>query len=151
MLFQKFRAMRKNMFHCHRPGLHCEGLLLKRKTLAQVNLLLIKKKQKNMSDYQNNQVIKNAKTQRYEMDVEGHTAFVEYEEDGNNVALTHTEVPNELRGKGIAAILVKKTLEKIKADNKTFSPICPYVLSFVKRNPEWKSMVDENFEGRAAL
>lgn len=104
-----------------------------------------------MNDYKNNQVIKNVNKQRYEMEVEGYTAFVEYEERGNNVALVHTNVPEELRGKGIAGVLVSKTLEKVKADRKTFTPECPYIFSFVKRNQQWKELVDKNFEGFSDL
>lgn len=100
-----------------------------------------------MSQYQNLPLFKNEKLSRFELEVEGHIAFIEFEISGENYALTHTSVPYELRGKGIAGILVKKTFEHLEAEGKTMSPFCTYIHSYVKRNQEWKPMVSENYEG----
>ncbi|MCF6243247.1 MAG: N-acetyltransferase, partial [Bacteroidales bacterium] len=59
----------------------------------------------------------------------------------NNIYLTHTEVPLQLRGKGIGTALVKLVLENIKQKDLTLIPLCPFVALYIKRNPEWKSLV----------
>jgi predicted GNAT family acetyltransferase len=78
---------------------------------------------------------------RFELVVEGHTAFIEYEQDDDLLALIHTEVPAELGGKGVGAAIVEKTFEYAKEHNLRVVPICPFVGTYLKRHPEWESIV----------
>ena len=52
---------------------------------------------------------------RYEMNVAGQVAFIDYRREGRIIALTHAEVPAALNGRGIGSALVRGTLEQIKA------------------------------------
>lgn len=88
---------------------------------------------------------KNEETQRFELSYEGHTAFIEYKETSSTVALIHTEAPAALSGTGAAAALVEKTLQHIQESGKTVSPYCPYVYAFIKKNPQWKTLVSPRF------
>lgn len=90
-------------------------------------------------------IIKNEEKSRFELDVDGHIAFIDYKETSSTIALIHTEAPSELAGSGAAAAIVEKTLQHIKDAGKTVSPYCPYVFAFIKKHPEWKELVSPRF------
>ena len=43
---------------------------------------------------------------RYEFDLGGHTAYIDYEKDNGTIVLTHTFVPEAYEGRGVGAQLV---------------------------------------------
>lgn len=86
-------------------------------------------------------LIDNAENKRYEFHIDGHLPRIEYIKAQDNIYLTHTEVPTELEGKGIATKLVTSVLEDIKLKELTLVPMCPFVAMYIKRHPEWKSLV----------
>lgn len=94
---------------------------------------------------------KNEELSRFELEYEGHTAFIEYKETSRNYALVHTESPEELAGTGAASALVEKTLQFIADAGKTVSPYCPFVYAFIKKHPEWKKIVSTHFPGYEEL
>ncbi|XDD51014.1 GNAT family N-acetyltransferase [Leptospira sp. WS92.C1] len=55
--------------------------------------------------------------------------------------LISTYVPHELRGKGIAADLVKTALDKARSLDKKIIPSCSYVISFLGRHPAYNDLV----------
>jgi uncharacterized protein len=62
-----------------------------------------------------NQLILNQEKKRFELEVEGKIAFIEYILNNENIMfLTHTEVPIGLEGKGAGSAIVLKTLTYIK-------------------------------------
>lgn len=65
-------------------------------------------------ELENIELVKNETDKQFEMVVEGHKAFIQYQELPNKIALVHTEVPEELGGKGVGTALVEKTLNSIK-------------------------------------
>ncbi len=79
---------------------------------------------------------------RFELEVKGHIAFTEYERNGNRIFLTHTEVPKELEGTGVGAVLVEKTLEYIEVKSWKLVPYCPYVQAYLRKHPEWTRILD---------
>ena len=86
-------------------------------------------------------LINNEEKRRYEFHVGDKVAFSEYIRAKDKIYLTHTEVPEELAGKGIGSALIGKVLETIKENDLTLVPLCPFVALYLKRNPEWKSLV----------
>jgi len=95
-----------------------------------------------------NAVRDNKREQRFEMRLtEGKTAFIQYEKAGEGaLALTHTEVPEEFEGKGIGGALVKKTFEIIQEENLKIVPTCPFISVYLKRHPEYQSLVASTSE-----
>lgn len=85
----------------------------------------------------------NKDDQAFEMDISGNIAFIGYEEDGDTIILTHTEVPEALEGKGIGSVLVTKTLNYIEAEGRKIIAQCPFVASYIKRHPEWNRIVEK--------
>ena len=79
---------------------------------------------------------------RFEALVDGHLAVVEYRYDGGRLVFTHTFVPPELRGRGVAERLVRAALEWARAEGKSIVPLCSYVAAFVRRHAEFQTLVD---------
>ena len=86
-------------------------------------------------------VTDNPDKKRYEVTVDGSTAFIEYIKAKDKIYLTHTEVPTTLEGKGIGSTLVLKVLEDIERKDLTLVPLCPFVAMYLKKHPEWKKLV----------
>lgn len=53
----------------------------------------------------------------------------------------HTFVPEHCRGQGVADKLVQCGLEFARNNNYKVIPSCPVVGAYIKRNPEYKHMV----------
>lgn len=97
-----------------------------------------------MSDVQSypGTVRRNSAANRYEIELGGHLAVAEYETgpDGR-VTFTHTFVPPELRGKGLAEKLVRRALEDARTEGRRIVAACSYVAVFIERNPEFKPLL----------
>lgn len=92
-----------------------------------------------------NSLIDRPEKNRFEMDVEGMKAHVDYIINKNGVIyLTHTEVPKELEGKGVASEMLKQIMKEIENREYSLIPICPFVKTYLSRQPEWKKLLDEH-------
>lgn len=89
-------------------------------------------------------LVNNKELQRFELEVDGYTAFIEYKESGKQMILIHTEVPAELEGQGVGTAIVEKTLESLEANQQKLVPLCPFVISFLKRHPEWNRLLSDS-------
>ena len=96
-------------------------------------------KQNEMS-YENNPLHVNTTERRFEMNVDRHTAFINYKQGGKKVYLIHTEVSSEIEGKGVATSLVEKTLQYLDEHQLKLVPLCAFVQSYVQKHPEWKRL-----------
>ena len=83
----------------------------------------------------------NAGENRFETTVDGHQSVAEYELRDGGIVFTHTFVPPELRGRGIAAKLVQHALEYARDQKLRVVPLCSYVADYIERHPEFKPMV----------
>jgi hypothetical protein len=91
--------------------------------------------------YQETQLIDNKEQHSYELWVENKRSFIDYKLENDQSVLLHTEVPEELEGKGIAAALVEKTFQYLEEQNMKVVPVCSYVLTYLKRYPKWNHLV----------
>lgn len=80
--------------------------------------------------------------QRFELRAQGQTAFIDYTRAEGQVALTHTEVPEALRGQGVGGRLVQGTLDLVRARGEQVLPQCGFVAAYLKRHPEQQDLVD---------
>jgi len=78
---------------------------------------------------------------RFELDVDGDTAFANYRLTPAAVIITHTETPRALRGQGIASRLVEGALKLIRADGRKVIAACGFVAVYLRRHPEYADMV----------
>ena len=78
---------------------------------------------------------------RFETHVDGLQCEADYQLDGQVVRMTHTVVPSQLEGRGIAAALVNTALSWARAQAYKVDPQCSYVRIYIKRHPEWQDLV----------
>ncbi len=90
-------------------------------------------------------VSENKEKKRFEVTLDGKVAVIEYIRAEDKMYLTHTEVPNEFEGKGIASKMVKQVLQKIKDEGLKLVPLCPFIASYIKRHPEWKEILAKGY------
>ena len=56
------------------------------------------------------------------------------------MTITHTGVPPEFEGRGIAARLVNKAIEDARHEHFKIHPVCSYVVAQFRRHPEWADL-----------
>jgi predicted GNAT family acetyltransferase len=78
---------------------------------------------------------------RYIVDLEGQTAFLQYERTLNTISLVHTEVPTAFRGRGVASALTRFALEAARAEDVVVVPRCPFVQAYIRRHPEFAALL----------
>jgi len=86
-------------------------------------------------------VTRNAAARRFELAVEGHTAFIDYREDGDRMVLVHTEVPQALGGRGIGTRLARGALDLARQEGRRLELRCDFLQGFVERNPEYRDLL----------
>lgn len=86
-------------------------------------------------------VTNNETAQRYEARPDGLLALLEYHRAGDRIVYTHTEVPSALEGRGVGSALAKMALDEARAANLSIVPRCPFVAAYIKRHPEYASLV----------
>lgn len=82
-----------------------------------------------------------AAAQRFEIILDGHSSELTYTREGERIVFTHTFVPPELRGRGVAERLVRAGLAWARGEGKRVVPACSYVDAFIRRHPEFQSLV----------
>lgn len=83
----------------------------------------------------------NAAAHRYEAVVDGHLSVCEYEDTRERRVFTHTQVPSELRGRGIAEELVRAALADARIAGRKVIPACSYVAKFIERHKEYTDLL----------
>ncbi|URD69874.1 MULTISPECIES: GNAT family N-acetyltransferase [Leptospira] len=78
---------------------------------------------------------------RFYTSLSGHESYLLYKEEGDIWNLVSTYVPSELRGKGLAADLVRTALDKARSLNKKIIPSCSYVVAFLNKHPNYNDLV----------
>lgn len=81
------------------------------------------------------------KTGRFELEQNGRVAYLEYTIAGNVLALLHTEVPEQLRGTGLASELAKSALEWARENHMKVDVICPTIAGYIERHKEYSDLV----------
>jgi len=80
--------------------------------------------------------------QRFEVEVDGHLSVADYERHGKVIHFTHTFVPVELRGRGVAEKLVRAALNYAREEKLRVVPACSYVARFIDRHSEFQPLVE---------
>jgi len=82
-------------------------------------------------------VVDNPADDRYELWLDDRLAGeLRYTRSGGRLVLVHTEVDPELKGKGLANVLVQRTLEDLRGRGIEYVPVCPFVRAYLKRHPQ---------------
>lgn len=78
--------------------------------------------------------------QRFELHIEGHTAYEEYFHIPQGVVFAHTIVPPELGGRGIAGRIVQHALAWARQGGLQVRPDCSFVRAYMDKHPEYADM-----------
>lgn len=89
------------------------------------------------------EVTDNQAEQQFEMEAGGALAFLTYRVQDGARYLMHTEVPGELRGRGLGSRLVRGALDRVRAEGERVVPLCPFVAKFIERHAEYEPLVKE--------
>jgi len=88
-------------------------------------------------------VTNNPERSRYEVAVGGvRAAYSTYELEAGRVLVTHTVVRPQFEGRGIGSRLAKFAVEDIRGRGLRIKPVCTFTRSWLRRHPEYESIVD---------
>jgi len=73
---------------------------------------------------------------RFEVTIDGHTAFLVYERTHDALTLVHTEVPDPLRGRHVGDALVEAALRAGHAEGLRIVAVCPFVRAYLRKHPK---------------
>jgi uncharacterized protein len=88
-----------------------------------------------------NTVRNNTALNRFELDADGHTAVAYYRLAPGVITFTHTEVPQELAGRGIGSALARGALEIVRAQGLKVVAQCPFISAYLGKHPEFNDLL----------
>lgn len=95
------------------------------------------------ADLQEVHVIHNIENHRFEIQIEGHVAVLNYRRLGERILFTHTGVPSAVGGCGFGNRLVRAGLEYARENKLKVSSICWFVDRYLQRHPEFAGLQDK--------
>lgn len=87
-----------------------------------------------------NSIRHDAAHHRFTTEVDGHAAVLDYVPGDSAIAITHTGVPREIGGRGIAAQLVRAALLHARNEGLRVDPQCSYADAWMRRHPEFDAL-----------
>ena len=88
-----------------------------------------------------NDIRNNTKLNRFELDVDGHTVASYYKFAPGVITFTHTEVPQELSGRGIGSQLSRGALEAARTQGLKVVATCPFVSANIAKHAEFGDLL----------
>ena len=88
-----------------------------------------------------NEVRDNKERHRFELAVNGHTAFSQYKLAPGTITFLHTEVPKELEGHGIGSRLARGVLEAARARGLKVVAKCPFIAAYIRKHTEFQDLL----------
>ncbi|HML07122.1 MAG TPA: GNAT family N-acetyltransferase [Xanthobacteraceae bacterium] len=83
----------------------------------------------------------NAALSRFELEADGMMAIANYRLADGIITFTHTEVPPQARGHGLAAELIAGALEAVRARGLKVVARCSYVRAYLARHPQFRDLL----------
>lgn len=78
---------------------------------------------------------------RFESAVDGRLAVAEYRLGDGRITFTHTVVPPELEGRGIASALIRTALASARERGLKVVPHCSFVAAYIDRHPDQQDLL----------
>lgn len=78
---------------------------------------------------------------RFSARVEGWPCLLDYRLQGTAMTILRTEVPEAVRGRGIAAELVRAAFEAARSAGWRVVPACDYAAAWVRRHPGYDDLL----------
>jgi uncharacterized protein len=97
---------------------------------------------------QPSEVTDNSAQTRFELRIGDALAELIYRRRADRLVLVHTEVPEELGGRGIGGQLVRAALARAAAEDLTVVPLCPFARSWLERHPDAAAGIRIDWDSR---
>lgn len=78
---------------------------------------------------------------RFEIEVDGSVAFLEYTRGPSELVLVHTEVPGAIAGRGLGGRLARHAFELAKEGGLRVELVCPFQIAWLGRHPEYRPLL----------
>ena len=82
------------------------------------------------------EVVNEAGEHRYVYRLGGADAQLVYRRKGKRLILVHTEVPDELAGRGVGGRLVRAAVDDARSNGWTIAPWCPFARKWLENHPD---------------
>ena len=86
-------------------------------------------------------VTNNEAQSRYELSTDAGTALAAYRLEGDTISFTHTEVPEEMEGRGVGGRLVAGALEDVRGRGLKVVPLCSFVQHYMKTHEDVRDLL----------
>jgi len=86
-------------------------------------------------------VSNNETSNRFEAQVGGHTAFIEYRRSPEVITFLHSYVPPSLEGYGIGGQLARAGLEFARSKGLKVIAVCPFVKAYIRRHSGYSDLL----------
>ena len=86
-------------------------------------------------------VTDNQSASRYELTIDGQTAFANYHRTDDVLYIDYVESPPALRGTGATGQLMEGVMAHAKQKNLKVFPICSYAVSWLRKHPEYAAQM----------
>lgn len=96
-------------------------------------------------------VVMNEAKHRFEVTLDGETAFAEYNLVDHGIILPHTLVPESFEGRGVGSALAKAALGYARKHELKVIPLCPFIAAYITKHPEWHDLVHETYRARLGI
>ena len=83
---------------------------------------------------------------RFVLEQAGTVAELVYRSEPGRLVLVHTEVPDQLGGRGIGGRLVRAAVDRAAADHLTVVPWCPFARRWQSGHPDVAGAIAVNWE-----
>jgi len=78
---------------------------------------------------------------RFEIERNGEVAYLDYSLAGPVLELIHTEVPDSMKGTGVASSLAESALQWARDHQVKVDVICPFVAEYLTKHPEYSDLL----------
>lgn len=86
-------------------------------------------------------IVHDTGARQFRVDVDGYRGVADYTLHDGVMVITHTGVPPEIGGRGIAAELTRTALDTARREGWKVRPACSYAVAFMRRHPEFADLL----------
>jgi predicted GNAT family acetyltransferase len=90
-------------------------------------------------------VTNNKAAGRFEVELDGETAYAKYRLGDDRITFPHTVVPEAFEGRGIGSALVKAGLAYAREEGLKVLPLCSFFAGYIERHPEYQDLVHPDY------
>lgn len=93
------------------------------------------------------EVRRNDLEHRYEAWLDGGpVGYAVYREEPGRIVFLHTEVSDQVEGRGVGSALVREALNDVRARGEQAVPLCPFVAAYIKRHRDFHDLVPREYD-----